>query len=74
MTAGGGCFKCGSTDHIARDCTGDATMKQPTKFIMKDNNAQRGGDKARSVLLIAYVCLLLPVTLSVLTNDHNFLM
>lgn len=44
---GGGCFKCGSTDHIAKDCTGDATMKQPTKFIMKDNNAQRGGDKAR---------------------------
>ncbi|XP_004498355.1 peptidyl-prolyl cis-trans isomerase CYP59 [Cicer arietinum] len=43
---GGGCFKCGSTDHIARDCTGDAIMKQPTKFILKDNNAQRGGDKA----------------------------
>ncbi|GAU41918.1 hypothetical protein TSUD_25590 [Trifolium subterraneum] len=44
---GGGCFKCGSTDHIARDCTGDATMKQSTKFILKDNNSQRGGHNAR---------------------------
>ncbi|TKY68586.1 Peptidyl-prolyl cis-trans isomerase CYP59 [Spatholobus suberectus] len=45
---GGGCFKCGSTDHIAKDCTGDATMKQPqAKYILKDNNAQRGGDNAR---------------------------
>lgn len=60
MTAGGGCFKCGSTDHIAKDCTADATMKQPAKYILKDNNAQRGGDNARSVL-IARVCLLLSV-------------
>ncbi|KAJ1404694.1 Zinc finger, CCHC-type [Sesbania bispinosa] len=45
---GGGCFKCGSTDHIAKDCTGDATMKQqPAKYILKDDNAQRGGDNAR---------------------------
>jgi len=73
MTTGGGCFKCGSTDHIAMDCTRDATMKRSTKFIMKDNNAQRGGDKARYVLLIAYVCLLLPVIMSVLMNDHNFM-
>ncbi|XP_058775114.1 peptidyl-prolyl cis-trans isomerase CYP59-like [Vicia villosa] len=43
----GGCFKCGSTDHIAKDCTGDATVKQPTKYILKDNNAQRGGQNAR---------------------------
>lgn len=57
MTAAGGCFKCGSTDHIAKDCTGDATVKQPTKYILKDNNAQRGGQNARSVLLIACVCL-----------------
>ncbi|PNX96805.1 peptidyl-prolyl cis-trans isomerase 4-like protein, partial [Trifolium pratense] len=44
---GGGCFKCGSTDHIARDCTGDATMKQSSKYILKDNNSQRGGHNAR---------------------------
>ncbi|QCD85945.1 peptidyl-prolyl cis-trans isomerase-like 4 [Vigna unguiculata] len=45
---GGGCFKCGSTDHIAKDCTGDATMKQPqTKYILKDDNTQRGGDNSR---------------------------
>ncbi|KAK7313898.1 hypothetical protein VNO77_39103 [Canavalia gladiata] len=45
---GGGCFKCGSTDHIAKDCTADATMKQQTaKYILKDDNAQRGGDNAR---------------------------
>ncbi|KAK7407511.1 hypothetical protein VNO78_09464 [Psophocarpus tetragonolobus] len=45
---GGGCFKCGSTDHIAKDCTGDATMKQPlSKYILKDDNVQRGGDNAR---------------------------
>ncbi|XP_020205934.1 peptidyl-prolyl cis-trans isomerase CYP59 isoform X2 [Cajanus cajan] len=44
---GGGCFKCGSTDHIAKDCTGDATMKQPqAKYILKDDNTQRGGDNA----------------------------
>ncbi|XP_045805339.1 peptidyl-prolyl cis-trans isomerase CYP59-like isoform X3 [Trifolium pratense] len=44
---GGGCFKCGSTDHIAKDCTGDATIKQSTKYILKDNNSQRGGHNAR---------------------------
>ncbi|KAK7319872.1 hypothetical protein RJT34_04600 [Clitoria ternatea] len=44
---GGGCFKCGSTDHIAKDCTADGTMKQPAKYILKDDNAQRGGDNAR---------------------------
>ncbi|KAG5106160.1 hypothetical protein JHK82_043130 [Glycine max] len=45
---GGGCFKCGSTDHIAKDCTGEATMKQPqAKYILKDDNVQRGGDSAR---------------------------
>ncbi|XP_057453312.1 peptidyl-prolyl cis-trans isomerase CYP59 [Lotus japonicus] len=43
---GGGCFKCGSTDHIAKDCTGDA-KQQSAKYILKDNNVQRGGDNAR---------------------------
>nr|XP_007140834.1 hypothetical protein PHAVU_008G145400g [Phaseolus vulgaris]ESW12828.1 hypothetical protein PHAVU_008G145400g [Phaseolus vulgaris] len=45
---GGGCFKCGSTDHIAKDCTGEATMNQPqTKYILKDDNTQRGEDNSR---------------------------
>ncbi|XP_061340665.1 peptidyl-prolyl cis-trans isomerase CYP59 isoform X2 [Gastrolobium bilobum] len=44
---GGGCFKCGSIDHIAKNCNGDATMKQPAKYILKDDNAQHGGDNAR---------------------------
>ncbi|KAI4323235.1 hypothetical protein L6164_022857 [Bauhinia variegata] len=42
---GGGCFKCGSPDHIAKDCTADPMMKtQLTKFMLKDTNAQHGGD------------------------------
>lgn len=73
MHAGGGCFNCGSTDHIAKDCTGDATMKQPTKYILKDSNTQRGGDNARFVLLISCVCLLLLVIMSVQMNDYNFM-
>ncbi|GFQ04907.1 peptidyl-prolyl cis-trans isomerase cyp59 [Phtheirospermum japonicum] len=44
---GGGCFKCGSTDHIAKDCTGDSTSKQmQTKYTLKDDNTQRGGDRS----------------------------
>lgn len=43
--AGGGCFKCGSLDHIAKDCTGDPTTRQPhSKYMLKDDNSQRGGD------------------------------
>ncbi|KAK6149500.1 hypothetical protein DH2020_017025 [Rehmannia glutinosa] len=45
MGQGGGCFKCGSTDHIAKDCTGDSTSKQPhSKYVLKDDNTQHGGD------------------------------
>jgi hypothetical protein len=74
MTAGGGCFKCGSTDHIAKDCTGDATMKQSTKYILKDNNSQRGGHNARSVLLIAYVSVFYCLCDYVCPNkDYNFM-
>ncbi|KAG8386601.1 hypothetical protein BUALT_Bualt03G0165300 [Buddleja alternifolia] len=41
---GGGCFKCGSLDHIAKDCTGDSTTKQQSKYTLKHDNTQRGGD------------------------------
>ncbi|KAL6998975.1 cytochrome P450 monooxygenase 59 [Sarracenia purpurea var. burkii] len=42
---GKGCFKCGAPDHIAKDCAGDPSIKQqPSKYILKDNNSQRGGD------------------------------
>ncbi|KAL8469486.1 hypothetical protein ACS0TY_032362 [Phlomoides rotata] len=44
MDQGKGCFKCGSLDHVAKDCTGDSTSKQPyTKYTLKDDNTQRGG-------------------------------
>ncbi|KAA0051093.1 peptidyl-prolyl cis-trans isomerase CYP59 [Cucumis melo var. makuwa] len=39
---GRGCFKCGAPDHMARDCTGGST-----KFILKDDNVQHGGDESR---------------------------
>ncbi|KAJ6919098.1 peptidyl-prolyl cis-trans isomerase CYP59 isoform X1 [Populus alba x Populus x berolinensis] len=43
--AGRGCFKCGALDHMAKDCTGDPASKhQPSKYILKDDNMQRGGD------------------------------
>ncbi|KAK3042599.1 hypothetical protein RJ639_000851 [Escallonia herrerae] len=45
MTRGKGCFNCGSLDHIAKECTGSPTANhQAGKFILKDGNAQRGGD------------------------------
>ncbi|KAI5674584.1 hypothetical protein M9H77_14948 [Catharanthus roseus] len=45
---GGGCFKCGSTDHIAKDCTGDPnSTRQLTKYMLKDGNTQHGGANSR---------------------------
>ncbi|XP_018447177.1 peptidyl-prolyl cis-trans isomerase CYP59 [Raphanus sativus] len=38
---GNGCFKCGSTDHVAKDCVGGGN--QGSKFIVKDQNRQHGG-------------------------------
>lgn len=44
-TVGKGCFKCGSLDHIAKDCTGSADAKQPPKYILKDDGfSRKGGD------------------------------
>ncbi|KAG8653150.1 peptidyl-prolyl cis-trans isomerase CYP59 [Manihot esculenta] len=42
---GGGCFKCGAPDHMAKDCTGVPANKQlqPPKYVLKDDNQQRGG-------------------------------
>ncbi|EPS68597.1 hypothetical protein M569_06171, partial [Genlisea aurea] len=45
---GGGCFKCGSHDHRANDCTVDSSSKQPPpKYVLRDDaHRQRGdGDK-----------------------------
>ncbi|KAJ0980785.1 hypothetical protein J5N97_009040 [Dioscorea zingiberensis] len=40
----GGCFKCGATDHIARDCDDGSNNKQKgPKYVLKDDT-QRGGD------------------------------
>ncbi|KAL3503722.1 hypothetical protein ACH5RR_038171 [Cinchona calisaya] len=45
MNKGTGCFKCGSLDHMAKDCTGDLTnTQQHSKYILKDGNTQHGGD------------------------------
>ncbi|XP_065864965.1 peptidyl-prolyl cis-trans isomerase CYP59-like [Euphorbia lathyris] len=46
MGKGRGCFKCGALDHIAKDCTGDPTANQlqPSKYVIKDDNMQRGGN------------------------------
>ncbi|XWS28129.1 hypothetical protein CRYUN_Cryun25bG0039200 [Craigia yunnanensis] len=44
---GGGCFKCGALDHIAKDCTGvPATELHSSKSILKDENVQHGGDNS----------------------------
>ncbi|KAI3828401.1 hypothetical protein L1987_02502 [Smallanthus sonchifolius] len=51
-TAGKGCFKCGSLDHIAKDCTGNPDApdaKQPPKYVLKDDEFSRkgGNDSSR---------------------------
>ncbi|XP_059446067.1 peptidyl-prolyl cis-trans isomerase CYP59-like [Corylus avellana] len=48
-----GCFKCGALDHIAKDCTGGTAVKQQTqKYILKDDNRQRGGDNNSSYEMV----------------------
>ncbi|KAI3900040.1 hypothetical protein MKW98_000940 [Papaver atlanticum] len=43
---GRGCFKCGSLDHMAKDCTGDPSVKADNpKYVLKDGNTQRGGNE-----------------------------
>jgi len=53
LTAGRGCFKCGSPDHMARDCTGDPANKHhPLKNILKDDDMQHGGDNNSRLVII----------------------
>lgn len=40
---GRGCFKCGALDHVAKDCTGGSGNLHGSKYILKDDNKQRGG-------------------------------
>ncbi|XP_020270219.1 peptidyl-prolyl cis-trans isomerase CYP59 [Asparagus officinalis] len=41
----GGCFKCGNTDHIARDCQqGSNNKQQGPKYVLKNDQTQHGGD------------------------------
>eukprot|EP00268_Persea_americana_P024619 TRINITY_DN24052_c0_g2_i1.p1 TRINITY_DN24052_c0_g2~~TRINITY_DN24052_c0_g2_i1.p1 ORF type:complete len:620 (+),score=140.34 TRINITY_DN24052_c0_g2_i1:137-1996(+) len=50
---GKGCFKCGSTDHIAKDCTeGTKSNQQHPKYVLKDENAQRGGEARQSYEMV----------------------
>ncbi|KAK3424695.1 hypothetical protein EUGRSUZ_F01469 [Eucalyptus grandis] len=44
---GKGCFKCGAPDHMARECPGSSTRQPLSKYILKEDNAQRGGDDSR---------------------------
>ncbi|KZV56313.1 hypothetical protein F511_00310 [Dorcoceras hygrometricum] len=45
LMGGGGCYKCGSIDHIAKDCTGDSISGQENpKYLMKDADSQHGGE------------------------------
>ncbi|CAN4102516.1 unnamed protein product [Withania somnifera] len=41
---GRSCFKCGSLDHVAKDCTADATKQQSNYILKEEDNKQRGGD------------------------------
>lgn len=50
---GRGCFKCGALDHIAKDCTEGTDNKQhSTKYVLKDENTQRGGDGHQSYEMV----------------------
>ncbi|GJT62415.1 ribonuclease H-like domain-containing protein [Tanacetum coccineum] len=48
-TAGKGCFKYGSLDHIARDCTWSPDAKRAPKYTLKDDGFTRkgGNDSSR---------------------------
>lgn len=48
QAGGKGCFKCGSLDHIAKDCSGNPDSKQPPKYILKDDGFNRKGDNDSS--------------------------
>lgn len=43
----GGCFKCGAIDHYAKDCDGS---KDGKKYVLKDENIQRGSHNSQKYL------------------------
>nr|XP_043627936.1 peptidyl-prolyl cis-trans isomerase CYP59 [Erigeron canadensis] len=45
---GKGCFKCGSLDHIARDCNGSPDAQQPPKYVLKDDGFNNIGGNGSS--------------------------
>ncbi|CAA6671837.1 unnamed protein product [Spirodela intermedia] len=50
---GGGCFKCGAPDHIAKDCTqGPGGLQGGQKYVLKDNNVQHGGSDNQSYEMV----------------------
>ena len=57
VAAGKGCFKCGSLDHIAKDCTGSPDAKRAPKDTLKDDSFTRkgGNDSSRLVGLVDVV-------------------
>lgn len=71
---GKGCFKCGAPDHVAKDCTGDPSVKnQPSKYALKEDNIQRGGDdNSRFVNHNPFVGLHLPLLLPSLIQRNIF--
>lgn len=49
---GNGCFKCGSVDHIAKNCTGSTSTKgTASKYALKDENVQRGDNTQKRYML-----------------------
>lgn len=51
VDVGNGCFKCGASDHIAKNCD---VKQQQQKYILKDVDRQHGGGN-NSRLVVSHV-------------------